>query len=92
MRAEGLTEKNRPCAIEPYDKEWGVGVSGLDEDISPFPRINRMRQKTRDAHRTADVQRLNIVTEGYKKYNKSASGKESRMCIPRYPEKCRCTY
>lgn len=69
MRAEGLTEKNRPCAIEPYDKEWGVGVSGLDEDISPFPRINRMRQKTRDAHRTADVQRLNIVTEGYKKYN-----------------------
>ena len=68
MRAAGLTEQNRPCAIEPYDKEWGVGVSGLDEDVSPFPRINEMLRKTKSAHRTADAQRMLIVTEAFKKY------------------------
>ena len=69
MKANGLTEANRPCAIEPFDKEWGVGVSGLDEDISPFPRINRMLERAKNMDcRTADVQRLNIVTEAYEKY------------------------
>ena len=31
-----------PLAIEPFDKEWGVGVSGMTENPSPFPRINEM--------------------------------------------------
>ena len=28
-----------PLAIEPYDRVWGVGISGLTENPSPFPRI-----------------------------------------------------
>ena len=47
MIAEGITKANRPEAIEPYDKVWGVGVSGLDEEISPFPRVNKMLEKTK---------------------------------------------
>lgn len=73
MKASSITEANRPCAIEPFDKEWGVGVSGLDENISPFPRINRMLEKAKSVDcRNADVQRLNIVTEAYDKYQKDS--------------------
>jgi formate C-acetyltransferase len=77
MKAIGLSEKDKPCAIEPYDKECGVGVSGLDEEISPFPRINSMVRKTKDAPRTADAQRALIVTEAYKKY--AADGQEIKV-------------
>ncbi len=59
---------NEPLPIEPYDKEWGVGVSGLTENPSPFPRINRMLKWLRDLDSTADSQRALIVTECYEKY------------------------
>ncbi|MDR2356277.1 MAG: formate C-acetyltransferase/glycerol dehydratase family glycyl radical enzyme [Clostridiales Family XIII bacterium] len=29
-----------PRAVEPFDKEWGVGISGNTPAPSPFPRIN----------------------------------------------------
>lgn len=69
MAATVEKPSTRPCAVEPYDKEWGVGVSGLDTDISPFPRINKMLEETKTAKRTADASRLLTVTESYKKYN-----------------------
>lgn len=66
MIAETITAKNRPEAIEPFDKTWGVGVSGLDEDISPFPRINRMLEKTRGkAISYVDTERARIMTESW---------------------------
>lgn len=58
----------RPLPVEPYDKVWGVGVSGLTEDPSPFPRVNRLLKWTKERDSTADSQRAVIVTEGYKKY------------------------
>lgn len=58
----------RPLAIEPVDKVWGVGVSGLTEEPSPFPRVNRLLKWTKERDSTADSQRALIVTEGYKKY------------------------
>ena len=58
----------RPLPIEPYDKVWGVGVSGLTDAPSPFPRVNRLLKWTRERDSTADSQRAVIVTEGYKKY------------------------
>jgi pyruvate formate-lyase/glycerol dehydratase family glycyl radical enzyme len=67
MKADRL-KTNGPLAVEPYDKEWGVGVSGLDEDVSPFPRINRMLEKTKSARRTGDKERMLIVSESYAKY------------------------
>lgn len=57
-----------PLAVEPWDREWGVGVSGLDPEPSPFPRINRMLKWLRELDSTADSQRARIVTECYDKY------------------------
>ncbi len=57
-----------PLAVEPIDREWGVGVSGLTEDPSPFPRINRMLHWLSRLDSTADDQRALIVTECYEKY------------------------
>ena len=34
------------CAIEPYDKVWGVGASGFVKDPSPFERINLILDDT----------------------------------------------
>jgi len=57
-----------PQAIEPVDKVWPVGVSGMTENPSPFPRVNRLLQWTKQRESTADAQRALIVTEGYRKY------------------------
>jgi formate C-acetyltransferase len=57
-----------PRAIEPYDREWGVGVSGLCENPSPFPRINNILRWMKNRDTGADAQRAKIVTEAYKKY------------------------
>ena len=62
-------DKNMPpLAVEPLDREWGVGVSGLTDAPSPFPRINRMLEWTNNLDSTADDQRALIVTECYEKY------------------------
>ncbi|MDR2530368.1 MAG: formate C-acetyltransferase/glycerol dehydratase family glycyl radical enzyme [Oscillospiraceae bacterium] len=61
-------KETRPLAIEPYDKEWGVGVSGLTEDPSPFPRINRFLRRNKATDSTADSQRALIVTECFRKW------------------------
>ena len=58
----------KPLAIEPYDKEWGVGVSGLTKEKSPFPRINRLHEWVRTRRHSVDPKRGAIVTESYKKY------------------------
>ena len=57
-----------PLAIEPIDREWGVGISGLTENPSPFPRINRMLERNKETDSTADAQRALIVTECFRKY------------------------
>jgi pyruvate-formate lyase len=64
------TTATDPLAIEPYDKEWGVGVSALSEAPSPFPRINNILKWLKERDTTADSQRAVIYTEGYfKKYS-----------------------
>lgn len=57
-----------PLAVEPVDREWGVGVSGLTENPSPFPRVNRMLHRLADLDSTADDTRAKIVTECYTRY------------------------
>ena len=50
MLASKLTYHNainvEPLPVEPFDKEWGVGISGNTPEPSPFPRINRILSKT----------------------------------------------
>ena len=58
-----------PLAIEPVDRDWGVGISGLTENPSPFPRINRMLNRNKDTDSSADASRALIVTECFQKYS-----------------------
>ncbi len=67
MISDRVNETMRPEAIEPFDKCWGVGVSGLDENVSPFPRINRMLKRSKNAKSTVDLQRAEIITGSYAK-------------------------
>jgi len=58
-----------PCGIEPFDKSWGVGISGMVDNPSPFPRINRIlaaTQMTTNGELFAD--RAVLVTEAYKEH------------------------
>ena len=57
-----------PLAIEPVDREWGVGISSLTGNPSPFPRINSMLKRNKETDSTADAHRALIVTECFKKY------------------------
>ncbi|MCL2392796.1 MAG: formate C-acetyltransferase/glycerol dehydratase family glycyl radical enzyme [Oscillospiraceae bacterium] len=57
-----------PLAIEPKDREWGVGISSLTENPSPFPRINNMLRRNKETDTSADAHRALIVTECFKKY------------------------
>lgn len=55
-----------PLPVEPYDKEWGVGLSGNTPDPSPFPRINRILKVTpRTTNGEVNAQRALLVTEAY---------------------------
>ena len=61
-----------PCGIEPYDKDWGVGVSGMQENPSPYPRINEMLRWLDNIQPGADHERACLVTESYQKHASKA--------------------
>ena len=62
-------ERAEPFAVEPYDREWGVGVSGNTVDPSPFPRINRiLRDTSKSTNGAVSVERAMLVTEAYRKH------------------------
>ncbi len=59
----------RPQAIEPFDKEWGVAISGNTPEPSPFPRINRIlsvTKKTTNGFVAPD--RAELVTRAYREH------------------------
>ena len=58
-----------PLAIEPFDKEWGVAISGNTPEPSPFPRINRIlsvTKKTTNGFVAPD--RAELVTRAYQEH------------------------
>lgn len=59
------------CGTEPFDKTYSLGYQVHHEDWSPFPRVNHLRQTFLDRNYDIDVERLRLVTETYKKYEKS---------------------
>ncbi len=65
-----VAEKIKSLAAVGYDEDnWGVGVSGVVDDPSPFPRINKLRDwYLDDCPFTVDSQRALLVTEAYQKY------------------------
>jgi formate C-acetyltransferase len=71
-RAVGIPAKVTPQAVEPFDKEWGVGVSGLTADKSPFARINRLVEWVRTKTPSIDPVRGRLVTEAHQSYQDEA--------------------
>ncbi len=62
----GIDEQ--PIGLEPFDKVWAVGESGMNDNPSPFPRVNRFRRYARDTEFTIDHERACLVTEAYKEF------------------------
>ncbi|MDR2609971.1 MAG: pyruvate formate lyase family protein, partial [Clostridiales Family XIII bacterium] len=60
--------QNPPLAVEPWDKEWGIGISGLTGEPSPFPRVNKLLKWLKDTDSGCDETRARIVTGGFEKY------------------------
>ncbi|MBQ5323071.1 MAG: formate C-acetyltransferase/glycerol dehydratase family glycyl radical enzyme [Oscillospiraceae bacterium] len=58
----------KACGLEPYDKNYGVGVSALGENFSPYERINKLLKNFHNTPYTVDSQRAVLVTEAYKEY------------------------
>ena len=51
------------------EDHWGVGVSGVVDDPSPYPRINRLRNWFLDeCPFTVDAERALLVTEAYRRH------------------------
>jgi formate C-acetyltransferase len=61
-------KQSPPLAIEPWDREWGVGISGLTACPSPFPRVNRLLKWLKDTDSGCDAVRARVVTEGFETY------------------------
>lgn len=68
MEATAIKIENKPIGLEPFDKEWTVGESGMNEAPSPFPRVNRLRKFALDTEFTVDHERASLVTEAYQKF------------------------
>ena len=67
-------EKIEPKAIEPFDREWGIGISGNTPEPSPFPRINRILKKTaKTTNGFVPHERALLVTEAHKNNPKDGS-------------------
>ena len=63
-------QRVEPFAVEPYDREWGVGISGNTDSPSPFPRINRILGRTsKSTNGAVSVDRAMLVTEAYRKHH-----------------------
>lgn len=61
--------KVEPFAIEPFDREWGVGISGNTPEPSPFPRINHILKNTaKTTNGFVAPDRAVLVTEAYRKH------------------------
>ncbi len=58
----------KACGTEPFDKVYGVGVSALGENFSPYEKINKLLKNLHDTPYTVDDQRAVLVTEAYKLY------------------------
>ena len=58
----------KACGNDPYDKEYGIAVSALGENFSPYERTNQLLKQLHDTPYTVDDQRAMLVTEAYKKF------------------------
>jgi formate C-acetyltransferase len=69
----------KAAGTEAYDHVYCLGYQVNHEDWSPYPRVNRLRQKFLDGKYWIDIERLRLVTEAYKSH-------------PTAPRKLQCAY
>lgn len=63
------TVDTSPLAIEPFDKEWGIAISGNTPEPSPFPRINRILSVTKKTtNGFVSPERAELVTAAYQEH------------------------
>ncbi len=69
MKNSNTARANEPeyCGVVPINKEWGIGVSGVDNP-SPYDRTNRILQRWRETKWSVDHERAVLLTEAYEKY------------------------
>ena len=58
-----VTKKLTEYGLEPFDKDWGTGVSAMGEDFSPFDRINKLRKDYFSIPASIDAKRALIWTD-----------------------------
>ena len=58
-----VTKKLTEYGLEPFDKDWGTGVSAMGEDFSPFDRINKLRKDYFSIPASIDAKRALIRTD-----------------------------
>ena len=68
MEAAAVKIDHNPIGLEPYDKVWAIGESGMNDNPSPFPRVNRFRRFALDTEFTVDHERACLVTEAYRNH------------------------
>ena len=59
-----------PQAIEPFDKEWGVAISGNTPNPSPFERINKILEiTTKSTNGFVPPEAAELITEAYESHS-----------------------
>ncbi|MDR0862312.1 MAG: formate C-acetyltransferase/glycerol dehydratase family glycyl radical enzyme [Oscillospiraceae bacterium] len=59
-----------PLAVEPYDREWGVGISGNTPNPSPFKRINDILAITaKTTNGFVAPEAAELITEAYRAHS-----------------------
>lgn len=53
---------------ESYDKTYGVGYESGHDDWSPYPRVNKLRQRFLDRSFDIDIERMRNVTKAYREH------------------------
>ena len=58
----------KACGNDPFDREYGIGVSALGENFSPYERTNQLLKQLHDTPYTVDDQRAMLVTQAYQQF------------------------
>lgn len=53
---------------ESYDKTYGVGYESGHDNWSPYPRVNKLRQRFLDRSFDIDIERMRNVTKAYREH------------------------
>lgn len=54
--------------VEPFDKHYGIGYQVEKKELSPYARVNRLRDVFLETEFHVDSQRALLLTEAYKTY------------------------